>query len=206
MKSISEIIKTSNDSIVTRLPQELSPATQQRITAIRQQWPSLKSFASVFSPSETPRFSAYPTRCLMGSAPSLVELNISYGPTSAIVWMIAHLQVFQEGINVPNKMTPAQLEHCAQMIAENFHYLKTTEIMLFLGRLTGGSYSIDWHGYITPDKIVNALREKFMPYRNDLFHKHELQQRERLRKEEEKQVHLTREEWEKKKLLKLNET
>lgn len=115
--------------------------------------------------------------------------------------MIAQLQTFQEGINVPHKMSPQQLEHCAQMIAEDYHHLKTTEIMLFLSRLTGGWYGIDWHGYITPDKLVSALREKFMPYRNDLIHKQELYLREKQRREQAREETLSREEWEEIKML-----
>jgi hypothetical protein len=56
--------------------------------------------------------------------------------------------------------------------------------MLFLARLLGGMYPVDWYGYVTPTKIITALREHFMPWRNDLLYKIDKQEKERKAKEE----------------------
>ena len=56
--------------------------------------------------------------------------------------------------------------------------------MLFLARLLGGMYPVDWCGYITPTKIMTALREYFMPWRNDLLYKLDKQEKERKAKED----------------------
>ena len=92
-------------------------------------------------------------------------------------------------------MSKLQLETCAQTIYDSYHHLKTTEIMLFLARLLGGMYPVDWHGYVTPTKIVSALREHFMPWRNNLLYLQDKQERERQEREAAKNPGITWEEY-----------
>lgn len=123
-------------------------------------------------------------------------MRLAYNEAAPIQWLIAQLQVFQEQTNTPNKMSVAQLDTCAQIIYDNFHHLKATEIMLFLARLLGGMYPVDWHGYVTPTKIVFALREHFMPWRNDLLHKIEKNRQEQQRKKDyDNPDNMTYDEW-----------
>lgn len=156
-----------------------------RVTEIKSKYPTVVSFASEFHPNKMDKWSNYPSRCLFGTAPTLIELNITYGPTASVFWLMAQLSTFQEQLNVPNKMTAYQLDACAQTISERFGYLKTTELMLFLSRLKGGLYNIEWHGYINPDKIVDALLAHFLPYRNNLYYKRERSEKDKKDKEEE---------------------
>lgn len=108
-----------------------------------------------------------------------------------MAWLIAHLTAFQLQIPATEKMSAFQLEACAQTIFDSYHHLKTTEIMLFLTRLAGGMYPVEWYGAITPTKIVSALRDHFMPWRNELLHTVEQQRRERRRREESMKPGLT---------------
>lgn len=137
----------------------------------------------------------HPTRCVTGTSPTLTDVNLTYGDGMAIAWLMAQLAVLQEYINVPNKMSKYEIETCAQVICDNFHHLKCSELMLFFARLTGGLYDVDWHGYITPTKIVTAIREHFMPWRNDLLYKIEKQEEKRKEVEEAKKPTITYEEY-----------
>lgn len=67
--------------------------------------------------------------------------------------------------------------------------------MLFFTRLLGGMYPVDWHGYVTPTKIMSALREHFMPWRNDILYKIEKQEADKRREEESKIPSVTWEEY-----------
>lgn len=67
--------------------------------------------------------------------------------------------------------------------------------MLFLARLAGGMYPVDWHGYITPTKIVSALRDYFMPWRNDILYKIDKQEQERKQEEIRNEKGVTWEEY-----------
>lgn len=94
-----------------------------------------------------------------------------------------------------NKMTVYQIDSCAQIITERFGYLKTSEIMLFLSRLKGGLYGVEWFGTITPDKIVRALSENYMPYRNNLYYKHEKDEKDKRDAEQRNTPGITWEEY-----------
>ena len=97
---------------------------------------------------------------------------------------MAQLEAFQEKLNVQHKMTSYEIETCAQSIYDSYHHLKTSELMLFFARLLGGMYPVDWYGYVTPTKIITALREHFMPWRNNLLYKIDKQEKERKAKED----------------------
>lgn len=155
------------------------------MTRILNSYGTFETFLAKFSPHNQTAGAQHPTKCVTSqSAPTLTYIDLTYGYGKAIAWLMYHLEFFQSQVNVPNKMTALQIETCAQTIFDNFKYLKTTEIMLFLARLTGGMYPVDWFGYVTPEKIVTALRESFMPWRNDLLFKIEKQERDRKRNEE----------------------
>lgn len=78
-------------------------------------------------------------------------------------------------------MMPAQYSGLAETIAQEYYWLKTTDIMLFFRHLAAGRFHVDYHGYVTPDVILDALRTQYIPYRNDIIHREE----ERKRKEQE---------------------
>lgn len=136
-----------------------------------------------FHPDRTEHFASHPDRCLFGTAPTLTDIRLAYDGRADIQWLIAQLTTFQEKINVQQKMSSYQLETCAQTIATEFHHLKTSELCLFLARLQGGAYTVDWYGSVSPDKIVSALRDQFMPWRNHQFFLMEKQQEEQRREE-----------------------
>jgi len=181
MKLLSEITPTFSDSNALQPLQSLSPDMQQKAIVLRAKHPQLTDLCYAYHPDNAVKFSHYPTRCITGEAPTLIDVNLAYHSTASIIWLIAQLTSLQEQLNVPNKMTVYQIDACAQNITERFGYLKLSELMLFFARLKGGMYNVDWHGYITPDKVVNALREHFIPYRNDLLHKIEKDRRDKER-------------------------
>ena len=196
MKSSNEIIHTNKPDNALTTQQSLSPDTQRRIDGLKSRYPTLlHDFADTFSVNNTSRFSAYPTRCILGNAPTLTDLNLCYGDTSAIQWLIIHLAAFQEQIGVPNKMTKWELNALAQSIADGYHYLKTTEIMLFLFRLQGGLYNVDWFSRVTPDKILNTLRSQFIPYRDKIIYYTEKQAQEKREREENSRETMSYEEY-----------
>lgn len=155
----------------------MSPSIQAEVDRIRDRYPTFAEFAKRFSVENQTAGAGKPLKCLTCQAPTLTYINLTYGEGCAIAWLIVHLTYFQEHMNVPNKMTSVQIETCAQCIFDGYYHLKTTEIMLFLARLCGGMYPVDWHGYVTPDKIISALRDWFMPWRNEQFRRMEEERR-----------------------------
>ena len=161
----------------------MSPSTVERIRGIVEKYPTTGKFILAFHPDKIEHFASYPDRCLFGNAPTLTDLRIAYEGRADIQWLIVQLTTFQEKLNVSQKMTSYQLETLAQTIATEFHHLKASEICLFFARLQGGAYTVDWYGSVSPDKIVGALREQFMPWRNHQFYLKEKQDEEQRREE-----------------------
>lgn len=165
-----------------------------------QAYPTFHYFVMAYHPDKMEHFASFPDRCLFGSAPTLTDIRLAYDGRADIQWLIAQLTTFQEKLNVQQKMTSYQLETCAQTIATEFHHLKTSELCLFLARLQGGAYAVDWYGSVSPDKIVSALREQFMPWRNNQFYLKEKQEEERRRDEAlHDEGNISWEEWKKEK-------
>lgn len=177
------------------------PATQKRVTALISRYPSLTQLSADYNPDKGSRYALYPSRCITGNAPSLVDLNNAYGNNASVQWLIAQIVVYQESINTPNKMTTSQYTNLAQTMAQEYYYLKASEVLLFFANLTSGRYNIDYHGYVSPDIILDALRNQFLPYRNRIMNEeYDRQQEERERKEKQRDT-MTREEWEEIKML-----
>lgn len=176
----------------------MSPSTQARLSEIRRSYPTFDDFCRKFSVTNLSAGARHPAQCVTCSSPTLIDVNLTYGEGRAIAWLVVHLTYFQEQVNIPGKMTPLQIETCAQAIHDAYGHLKATELMLFFARLCGGLYNVDWHGYVTPDKILSALRDHFTPWRNNLLDKIEQQQREQ-KEREDRQLSMSREEYEKQK-------
>ena len=189
------ISRRNNDNNALETRQSSLPSTQEQTQEIRNRYPTFRHFCDKFSKENVAAGAQHPTKCVTCSAPTLTYINLAYGDGMALAWLIYHLAFFQENINVQNKMSKYQIETCAQVIYDNFHHLKVTELMLFFARLAGGMYPVDWHGYITPTKIVSALRDYFMPWRNDLLYKIERQEQERRQEEISKEKGITWEEY-----------
>lgn len=167
------------------------PSTPKTLSS----YPTFGDFVRKFTPDNWESSSRQPTKCVTCNSPTLTDINLAYGDGRSIAWLMSQLQVFQERLNVPNKMSVFEVETCAQTIHDNYHHLKTTELMLFFARLLGGMYPVDWHGYVTTTKIVTALREHFMPWRNNLLYLQEKQESERRAEENAKKPKLSWEEY-----------
>lgn len=174
-----ELTNNRNENSVTQQSLAVSPSTPKTLS----NFPTFHDFSVRFSPDNWEGSFRQPTKCLTCAAPTLTDINLAYGNGRSIAWLMAHLQVFQERLNVPNKMSAFEIETCAQTIHDHYHHLKTTELMLFFARLLGGMYPVDWHGYVTTTKVVSALREHFMPWRNNLLYQIERNEREKHERE-----------------------
>lgn len=185
------ITKHNSESSGLETRQTSSPSTQE----LTSRFPTFGHFCQRFTHENAMIGAQHPTQCLTCSSPTLNDIKLAYGDGNSIAWIIYLLTFFQENINVPNKMSKYQIETCAQSIFDTYYHLKATELMLFFARLAGGMYPVEWHGYVTPTKIFTALREHFMPWRNNLLWKIDRQNQERKAKEEAQQPVCTWEEY-----------
>lgn len=142
-------------------------------------WRTADDFANAYTPrgkavERLHTVALFPDRCVTGDAPVLSVLSKAYGRNASVAWLIRLLSEWQETMPVQGKMNTFQLHTLADNIIRRFFYLKASEVMLFLARLTGGEYTVKWYGQINPDVIMEALVEKFLPERDSIIYRHDL--------------------------------
>lgn len=176
---------------------------QLAVENIKKQYGNANNFLSVFNKNIQPVVATNIERAYLGTAPSLYLAQQAYNQQLIIAWLMAQLENLNDFIGVNQKMTFMQMEETAQIILCNFHFLKVTEIHLFLHRLKSGQYG-EFYGSIDPIRITNSLRI-FLKERNNEISTFEQLRRnqEAVKQRNEWQLRaITRDEYEKIKLQK----
>lgn len=116
------------------------------------------------------------------SAPTLATLNVSYGTGTAAMWIVPQLKSLCDYCGFKETLTDRQMAELAKVIAINYYYLKTTEIMLFFAWIKAGRYG-KFYGRIEPVMIMTALIQ-FVKERNERVDRHN-QEEQTLKREQE---------------------
>lgn len=124
-------------------------------------------------------------RAVLGKAPMLCVIDAAYGDGSAVTWLIPQLRDLCVAVGVKNKLDDAQFKQLAQMIRDEFGFLKATEVMLFLWRLKAGHYG-EFYGSVDIQSIMRALRGKFFDERTKVIERYEGELKDRERQERAK--------------------
>lgn len=123
--------------------------------------------------------------CFTRDFPTLGTLNRAYKsslyPKPATSWLVPQLTRLCEFCGVKEKLTANQLDELADILAMEYPYLKTSEMMLFFHRFKLGKYG-KFYGNIDPLTITSAMI-KFMQERSEMLDK--IEQQRRIEKEEE---------------------
>lgn len=141
-------------------------------------------------------------RCFTGDAPSLWQVRKAYGGDALDSWLDIQLTDLVNFCGVKGREEFSRItDAVVAVIADNFGYLKLSELMLFFQRFKAGHYG-HFYGMVDPLVITEAL-QVFLEYRADKLaaierkrRKLEQQQREVDRAEQEWRGELlTAEEW-----------
>ena len=140
---------------------------------IVERYGELNKFLDVFSPKKLNHFCQYKERCFVGTAPTLGAAKTAYGDGGITSLLVQYLFDLGTYSGTRDLMDSSQYTDCAQMMLENFYYLKITEIMQFFymyksGRFNGGEF----YGNVNPISIMKTLRKEFLPIRNSLLDKY----------------------------------
>lgn len=173
--------------------QALLPALRQKSNEIVKAYGERENFLVTFNPDLQRKVCAHTDVCFFGGAPTLGLLNTTYGEQTAAMWLVPQLYNLSEFCGCRDKMTDNQLKECASVIATEFGYLSVTELMLFFHRFKSGRYG-RFYGSVDPLVITTSLRD-FLKERALAYEKHEQEERERLRAEEEAKPKVTWEEY-----------
>lgn len=105
--------------------------------------------------------------CYFGDFPTIAEINNRFSVDTSAAWLIPQLTDLSEFCGCKEKLQDRPLEECAFLIAQNYYYLKISELMLFFSRFKLGCYGI-FYGSVDPLKIMQALRQ-FVIERNAAY-------------------------------------
>lgn len=117
-----------------------------------------KDFLLTVTPSQQPILYKDIQDCYFGDYPTLSELNGAYSPKTAQAWLVPQLLDLSEYCGVKEKFTTNQLNQCSDIIANDYAYLKVSEIMLFFARFKRCHYG-HLYGTVDPLIIIGALKE-----------------------------------------------
>ena len=161
--------------------QQLSPAVQQKTMLVRSKFGTREQFFEKMNPSIQRVAARHPERCHFGDAPTLTILSQTYGESTASNWLMAQLTDLVAYTNSKGILTDEHIIALADTIAQEYYYLKTSEIMLFFYRFKLGRYG-HFYGNIDPMKITIAL-DKFLGERAEAIRQREQEQQQREREE-----------------------
>lgn len=136
-----------------------------------------KDFLACVNPSAQTKLCNDEERCYFEPYPSLGKLNEVYGKNTAKAWLIPELVDLSEYCGVNRKITANQLSQCADIIANDYHYLKVSEMLLFFGKFKRCCYG-RFYGTVDPLVIIEALKE-FCRERNVAYYNKELSESKR---------------------------
>jgi hypothetical protein len=129
----------------------------KKTTTLINRYGDKNHFLAIFNPDLQAKACKFPDRCFFGDAPTLAEINITYGDTMATMWLIPQLYDLSEYCGCKDKLQGKPLEQCASVIAGEFFYLKVSELMLFFHRFKTGRYG-RFYGAVDPLVITTSLR------------------------------------------------
>ena len=129
--------------------------------------------------------------CFFGEYPTLARLK-AYGASTPASWLMPQLLNLSEFCGCRDKLSISMIEELADIIAQEWYYLKVSELMLFFYWFKSGKYG-RFYGSVDPLVITTSLRE-FVADRNEAISKREYEER-KARREQSLEGCITREEY-----------
>lgn len=145
-----------------------------------------------FTCSHEKEYCKHVWRCIFGKAPTLSQINATYGNSTSAAWIVPLIYDVSEFCGCKEKLNMQQTDDVAHIIANDYHWLKVTEVMLFFWWFKSGKYG-KFYGSVDPMVITSALRA-FVQDRNAIIAKRDSMELEK-KESEWKKTALTYEQW-----------
>lgn len=157
------------------------PVSRQKSNDITKAYGNRDQFLTIFNPDLQQEICGNADVCFFGGAPTLGQLNDTYGSKTAAMWLVPQLYNLSEYCGCKDKLEGRPLEECASVIAAEFFYLSVSELMLFFHRCKSGRYG-RFYGSIDPIIITSSIR-LFLKERILAYEEHEKAEKEKADKE-----------------------
>lgn len=158
----------------------------QRISSIKAKWGSKAQFLRSFLFENLAPYTEDVKRCIIGNAPTFIEINEAYGPGTSQAWLTSAWTSLNEYAGNSGKMTKKQIKELAVATVSAVGYIKISEFMLFARYFKEGAYNHIWGRNVDPLQLMTALG-RFIQDRNQLIAQYENEQREEERRKQDEQ-------------------
>lgn len=185
--TIKKAMETAARQSVRNLPvasRQLSPDVLLKTNRTLQRYGSRESFLTMLTPDAQLLAAKNPERAFFGDAPSLAIMRKAYGDDFPATWLLPQIFDLVVYSNSKGTLNEQQMEFLAEAIANEFYYLKASELLLFFYNFKLGKYG-HFYGVVDPMRITQAL-EEFCKERSAVIAAHENDEAERARAEHAK--------------------
>lgn len=115
-------------------------------------------FLACFNPGRQVEFTKDLVSTFRGEAPSLGLVARAFGENARDNWLDIQITELAAFSGCKDKLTDHQIQSLIDIVAEEYHYLKVTEIMYFFRKFKTGDYG-KFYGAVDPLTITCALKE-----------------------------------------------
>lgn len=165
-----------NESNLPQVMQPLSPDLQRKTMLVRQKYGSRENFLVKLNPEAQILAGRHPDRAFFGDAPSLAVMKKTYGENMPTMWLMPQILDLVVYSNSKGTLNENQARFLAEIIAQEYFFLKASELLLFFYRFKLGRYG-HFYGVVDPMRITEALDE-FVKERNYEIAKKEKEEEE----------------------------
>ena len=131
----------------------------------------------------------FPERAFFGEAPTLTDINLAFGKQTSVLWLVPQLIDLSEYCGCREKLKDHMLEDLAKIISIEYHYFKTSELLLFFYWFKAGRYG-HFYGSVDPMVITTALRD-FVIDRRTAYAKRQQEEERQKREAWDKEERMT---------------
>lgn len=135
------------------------------------------NFLKLFNPSKQTEYTLNVKRAYRGHAPALSGVKEAYGGGTARSWLFVQISDLMEFSGCKGKLSVKKIEELANIILNEYGYLKLTEMMDFFRKFKAGNYG-KFYGTVDPMVITCALVE-FKRERDTILSRLDQQEREK---------------------------
>lgn len=178
---------------------ELCRDSQQKtVETLCRRWSNREAFMASMQPGVQTYAGKHPDRAFFGEAPTLTTINLAYGRQTSVVWLMPQLIDLSEYCGCREKLKDNMLEDMAKIISIEYHYFKTSELLLFFYWFKTGKYG-HFYGSVDPMIITTALRD-FVIDRRIAYAVHQQEEERKQREAWDKEERMTYEEYQRLKM------
>lgn len=164
-----------NEQTLPATTQQLSPAVLQKTMRVLKRYGSRENFFTTLNPSVQLIAGRDPEHAVLSEdAPTLAIMRYAYGEGFPATWLMPQILDLVVYSNSKGTLSDRQAEFLAEVIANEYGFLKASEILLFFYKFKAGEYG-HFYGVVDPMRITEALDE-FCDERERILERHEREQ------------------------------